>query len=181
MWLRATFNATGKTLNATRCDSGLCAVQSFLIELILQFSVSWCLEEKRTCVRLLWESAEWDMSGFYDDDSQPLLLWLAQIKSGSDSRRQLAEQEGTNRWDWTTDENEQTMKMNKQWRCCYDFWEGRVGAALRSCSIRLATQLLGMRWIRFARKDKQIVQKKVDWFSQVLVDASSVSPRPGWW
>ena len=100
----------------------------------------------------------------YDNDAQPLLLWLAQIKSGSDSRRQLAEQEGTNRWDWTTDENEQTMKMNKQWRCCYDFWEGRVWAALRSCSIRLATQLLVMRWVRFARKDKQIVQKRLTGF-----------------
>lgn len=90
--------------------------------------------------------------------------YMAQTKTGSDSRRQLAEQEGINRWDWTTDKNEQTMKMNKQWRCCYDFWEGRIWAALRSCSIRLATQLLGMRWIRFARKDKQIVQKRLTGF-----------------
>ena len=73
-----------------------------------------------------------------------------------------------------TDENEQTEGNEDD-----VVTSGRGGAALRSCLIRLATQLLGMRWIRFARKDKQIVQKKVDWVSLVLADASSVSPGPG--
>ena len=106
------------------------------------------------------------MSRFYDDDSQPLLLWLAQIKSGSDSRRQLAEQEGTNRWDWTTDENEQTMKMNKQWRCCYDFWEGRGGEGLR-CGLACSDwQHSSWEWdgLDLRRDDKQIVQKRLTGF-----------------
>ena len=57
----------------------------------------------------MWESAEWDMSGFYDDDSQPLLLWLAQIKSGSDiaEGNSLSKKEQTDEIE-QTDENEQT-------------------------------------------------------------------------
>ena len=132
---------------------------------------------KKELVWDFWESAEWDMSGFYDDDSQPLLLWLAQIESGSDitEGNSLSKKEQTDEIE-QTDENEQTEENEDD-----VVTSGRGGAALRSCSIRLATQLLEMRWIRFAKKRQTNCSKKVDWVSQVLADASAVSPGPGWW
>ena len=99
---------------------------------------------------------------FYGDDAQPLLLRLAQTKSGS----VIAEGNLLSKKEQTEEDEDDG---------CYDFW----GAALRSCLIRLTMQLLEMRRISVATNDKQIVLK-VDRVSQVLADVAAFSPEPGW-
>ena len=131
------------TFNATRCDSVLCAVQSFLIELILQFSVCWCLEEKE----IVWDFCEKVPSEICQDFMKMILspcCYMAQTKTGSDSRRQLAEQEGTN------SEIEQQIRMNKQWRWTNNedvvMTSGRVWYGLRCGLARSDWQHSSWEW-----------------------------------
>jgi len=86
-----------------------------------------------------------------------------------------------------TDEIEQQMRMNKQWRWTNNedvfMTSGRGGEGLRCGLVWSDWRHSSWEWdgLDLRGKTNKLFKKKVDWVSLVLADASSVSPGPGWW